>query len=282
MKPARLRILYDVDGWAYHYTAKALQELAPADFEVSLAPLRHRDGAELALGNTPADLVFVLDTPKTRVVRQVLQQKGWPSKLVGASNNGLPRGLPEFFQLYEQADAWIINNQAYWVAVGQLPNTFMIPNGVDLGIFHVQRPPQLRDAAQLALSRRRQEHRGKTRRRGAQVAGGKRRHMSVAAEEAGGRARERRGGDREGAADAKSKPHRLATEVVSAPRLSAAVGARDRRGRAVDEEVEHCGDGAERRRRQRKGGELRRPEVADNGGVGEEVERLGRKRPKRR
>ena len=31
-----LRILYDVDGWAFHHVARALQRHAPADFDREL------------------------------------------------------------------------------------------------------------------------------------------------------------------------------------------------------------------------------------------------------
>jgi hypothetical protein len=53
----------------------------------------------------------------------------------------------------------------------------------------------------------------------------------------------------------------------------------DLRGRPVGEEVEDREGARQERRRDREGRELRRPEVADDGGVHEHVEGLGGQRP---
>ncbi len=139
-----LRILYDVAGWAFHHQARALQKYAPADFQVSLAPLRRPEDAATALGETAVDLVFLLPDSKTQAVREVLRQRGWPSKLVVGWSTGVPRRLATFYELYPKADAWVINNQAYWDTIGRLPRTFMIPNGVDLDVFNVTQPLEAR------------------------------------------------------------------------------------------------------------------------------------------
>jgi hypothetical protein len=66
-----LRIIYDVDGWAYHHQARAMQKYAPPDFEVSIAALElaARMRCRCALGDEPADVVFLLrefSTPRAR------------------------------------------------------------------------------------------------------------------------------------------------------------------------------------------------------------------------
>ena len=55
----------------------------------------------------------------------------------------------------------------------------------------------------------------------------------------------------------------------------------DAGGRPVGQEDAEADDGVQRRRGERERGELRRPQVADDRGVDEQVERLGRQRPER-
>ena len=149
-----LRIIYDVEGWAYFHQAVALRKYAPADFAISLGCLagsnrstagqRSIEEARAVLGDSPVDIVFLLTATQTSVVRAALRETGWQSKLVAGWTDGVPRRYALFHQLYDQADAWIINNLAYWEAIGRLPRTYMIANGVDLEVFNVTRPPRLR------------------------------------------------------------------------------------------------------------------------------------------
>ena len=139
-----LRIVYDVDGWAYHNEALALQKYAPADFAVSIASLPRPEEAPSALGDTPVDVVFLLGESKTKAVRDALRQRGWRSKLVAGWCNGFPHRIGLFNRMRDEADAWIFNNQTTWEATGRLPRTSMIPNGVDLDVFTVKCPPELR------------------------------------------------------------------------------------------------------------------------------------------
>jgi hypothetical protein len=55
-----VRVIYDVDGWAYHRRALALQRQAPDDLDVSIAPLRRRC-ATTALFAEMRDRAPVLD-----------------------------------------------------------------------------------------------------------------------------------------------------------------------------------------------------------------------------
>jgi glycosyltransferase involved in cell wall biosynthesis len=138
-----LRILYDVDGWAYHHRARALRDHAPADFDVSLgrlARLNRQHDAEVALGTDEPDLVFVLSTPAVAAVRRTIDERGWRTKLVGSWNAGWPRQIPLFFDAYRQADAMVINNATAWRRVGCLPRTYLLPNGVDRDVFRVLTP----------------------------------------------------------------------------------------------------------------------------------------------
>jgi hypothetical protein len=57
---------------------------------------------------------------------------------------------------------------------------------------------------------------------------------------------------------------------------------RDVRGRRVGQEVAQRDDGRQQRRGQRERRQLLGPEVPDDGGVDEQVQRLGRQRAQRR
>src|SRR5262249_21308665 len=95
--------------------------------------------------------------------------------------------------------------------------------------------------------------------------------------------RHREGGDQPGDNDpeGEGEPDRLGAELSSDGGLAGATGTCDLRGRPVLQEVEDREDTAEDRRRDAEGRELRAPEVSDDRGVDEEVERLGGKRTQR-
>lgn len=139
-----LRIIYDLEGWAYANRARALQRYAPADFEVSVAPLLQPDGsADLAkaIGDAPMDLLFVLynGPGRPRAIHAAVHERGWNPKLIGCWNAGWPLDLPDFPARYQEADLLIVNNRETWERLGCLPRTALCPNGVDLEIFRVHR-----------------------------------------------------------------------------------------------------------------------------------------------
>jgi glycosyltransferase involved in cell wall biosynthesis len=136
----RLRILYDVDGWAFHNVALALQRYAPDDFSVSIGArgLPHDIGA--ALGREPVDLVFALPDSAAPAIRAELQRRGWSARLIGSRRIGWPLWLDRFHASYRAADAMIVNNPIDWENLGRLPRTYMIPNGVDLERYRVTQP----------------------------------------------------------------------------------------------------------------------------------------------
>jgi glycosyltransferase involved in cell wall biosynthesis len=139
-----VRIIYDVDGWAYHNRALALQKYAPTDFAVSIAALGTPADVARALGDTPVDLVLFLPESPTAAVARALRQRGWHSKLVCSWNTGWPRALDLFCAAYQIADAVIINNQLAWERTGRLPRTHALANGVDLDVFRLTVPIEQR------------------------------------------------------------------------------------------------------------------------------------------
>ncbi|MCZ6774686.1 MAG: glycosyltransferase [Proteobacteria bacterium] len=139
-----LRILYDVDGWSFHNRALALQKYAPDDFDVSLGRYLHEQDLSHALGDRAPDMLLLIRFRSTKLVRQELRQRNWPTKLVTIWNNGWPRGIDRLDEVLDQSDLLIFNNQTAWNNSGRPYGSLCIPNGVDLDIFKVTIPPSER------------------------------------------------------------------------------------------------------------------------------------------
>lgn len=140
----RLRIIYDVDGWAYARRARALQQHAPADFEVTIAPLTRGglDDPGAALGADVPDIVFVMHTAadKAALVSAELRARGWRPRVVGGWNAGWPLWIEQFPARQREADLLIVNNGFAWERLGRPAGTVVCANGVDLRLFRVIRP----------------------------------------------------------------------------------------------------------------------------------------------
>jgi glycosyltransferase involved in cell wall biosynthesis len=145
----RLRIIYDVEGWAYAREARALQKYAPPDFDVSIAPLTRADGVDdpgAVLGHAPFDLVFLMHTSadKARLVNAAIRARGWRPRIVGGWNAGWPLSTAQFPARCREADVVIVNNQQTWERLGRPSHAAVCPNGVDLDEFRVTRPIEQR------------------------------------------------------------------------------------------------------------------------------------------
>jgi hypothetical protein len=147
----RLRILYDVPGWAYHHRADALQKYAPPDFEVSLDR-----------GNTGAfedeyhDIYLQLCYSEVWRLRQHLLARGHDSLIVtgcntGWVNEGPLEGRAHWQQMRVNADWIVFNNRAAWGLALRPERTSWISNGVDRSIFCPTVPPERRKAKVLWL-----------------------------------------------------------------------------------------------------------------------------------
>lgn len=140
-----LRIIYDVEGWAFSNAARALRQQAPADFRVSVSPLMNTEGVldpAAALGNREPDVVFVMHTrpEKPALVHDLLRARGWRPAIVGAWNSGWPLNTEALPARYAQVDALLMNNTIAWQQVQHMPRIHLCPNGVDLDLFRVIQP----------------------------------------------------------------------------------------------------------------------------------------------
>lgn len=126
-----VRIIFDVQGWAYHRRALALQEYAPPDIKITIAP-----GTERWAEGGGMDILFDMNYGHTESVRtQIKQQNHRKLLFVSAFNNGW-QARPEYFaSVCRDAHAVVINNYAYWNNAGRLKGTYHISNGVDRRVF---------------------------------------------------------------------------------------------------------------------------------------------------
>ena len=146
----------------------------------------------------------------------------------------------------------------------------------------LERAPQVRDAAQVALSGEGDERAGKPERGDPEVDVRVVARLAARAEAAEERAGERLAGAGQREADPERDPERLRREPRRPLLPARAGGARDDGGRPVGEEVEDREGAREDGAGEPERGDLRPAEMADDRRVDEDVERLGRQRPERR
>lgn len=130
----RVRIVFDVEGWAYYHRARALQEYAPVDLAIEIVPHQRR----FAPGSF--DLLFDLNYGHVLRTRAELSRRARDAVLLVAFNNGWPNRLDHFAAAKVHAHAVVVNNREFFERSGQLPGTYWISNGVDRRVFACRRP----------------------------------------------------------------------------------------------------------------------------------------------
>jgi hypothetical protein len=103
--------------------------------------------------------------------------------------------------------------------------------------------------------------------------------VPIAAEQVHERPRERRDEPRDEHPGPERQPQRLGGDRGGGLVLAGTVEARHAGGGAVGQEDRQRDDRRQDRRRERQRRELRRAQMTDDGGVGEQVQGLGRERP---
>jgi glycosyltransferase involved in cell wall biosynthesis len=136
MSKYRVRLLYDVPGWAYHSRCVALAKYAPEDFEVVL------DRGNLSrFSEEPFDLNLQLVYPHAGLLRQHLDRLGQKSIIVTGCNTGWfnenrDEGHKYFAQMQSASDWIVFNSRAAWGFSGCPDRTSWIANGVDREVFY--------------------------------------------------------------------------------------------------------------------------------------------------
>lgn len=140
----RIKLLYDVPGWAYAYRCEALAKYAPPDFHVTI-----ERGNLGCFPDDPQDLHLQLCYSEAARLRSHLQRLGQKSIIVTGCNTGWqnegPREGRHHWDTMQNVSDWIIfNSRSAWGRAGQPAKSSWISNGVDREIFACRVPLEKR------------------------------------------------------------------------------------------------------------------------------------------
>lgn len=124
----RVHILYDVEGWAYHRRAVALQKYAPDDMEISIGASR-----QFQPSGTHGVLLQLVYGDLHRVRK--MYGNGRRPYIVAGYNVGAGYRRERLEQLMHNADHVVFNNRDNWDHHNRPDNSSWISNGVDMNIF---------------------------------------------------------------------------------------------------------------------------------------------------
>ena len=137
----KVLILADQPGWCFDRRARALQEYAPAGWDVRVEYFGLCEISDLPFES--ADLIFLLDPQKAKNYRSYFNAAGIKIPLVCAHNSGTGRPGYSMDETLAAADWVIVNNHAAWAANrwGQRDyRAVNISNGVCLKTFRNETP----------------------------------------------------------------------------------------------------------------------------------------------
>jgi glycosyltransferase involved in cell wall biosynthesis len=132
----KLLIIADTPGWCFDRRAAALQDYAPAGWEVRIEYNGLREFSEIPL--EWADAVFLMDPKKVPGLRTYFTAAGLEMPLVSTHNSGVGRPGYSMAETLQAADYVIVNNYAAWAAGRFGKREYRacnISNGVDLRVF---------------------------------------------------------------------------------------------------------------------------------------------------
>jgi len=142
----RVRLLFDIKGWAYHRRCQGLEKYAPDDFEVTIGPDYGR-----AFKRARHDLTLQLCYACTKNVREHIDRAAYGTLVVSGINVA-----------WGSAKAWLKSNQKYahfvlfnsekaWQTGNRPPGTGFISNGIDLETFRPVVPIESRKPTVLSI-----------------------------------------------------------------------------------------------------------------------------------
>jgi len=142
-KKYKVKLLFDVAGWAYYWQCVAMKKYAPEDFEVSIGSeyndIRQKN-YDLILQcafSYAGQLKKCLIVAKQKTLVVSTYSVGW-----GYANTWLDGCIRD-------SDWVIVNNYDMWEKFGKHPKTITISNGVDLDIFGIRKPIEMRKSRVL-------------------------------------------------------------------------------------------------------------------------------------
>ncbi len=134
----RIRLVYDVPGWAYYRRCQGIAKYAPDDFQVDVGSgFPYIDDSTWNI--TGYDLVLNL-MPEQGSLRRLLAKRKERPIIVGGLNVGYGHHTERLRMCENGADHIVVNNRDCWERLGKPEGMTWISNGVDLDIFRVTRP----------------------------------------------------------------------------------------------------------------------------------------------
>lgn len=134
-----IRLLYDIEGWAYFNRCVALQKYKPIDFCVDIGS-NYGD----AFKNKKYDLVLQNAFSYSKPLRECLIKHKYNMILVSVYTVGAGYADSWLDGAIKHSDYVIVNSISMFEKYGKHPKTFPISNGVDLDIFKIRKPIEIR------------------------------------------------------------------------------------------------------------------------------------------
>jgi glycosyltransferase involved in cell wall biosynthesis len=141
-----VRLLYDVDGWAYHRRCLALQKYAPDDFRVTIGGIY---GAEFK--RRKYDLALQLCYDSTDQLARHIKRGGYDIVLVSGLNIAWASARGHLEKQQTFADWTVFNSRLAWSQAGEPERTCYISNGVDREVFYPREDPARRTPKVLSI-----------------------------------------------------------------------------------------------------------------------------------
>jgi len=134
-----IRLLYDVQFWAYYWRCLALQKNAPSDFDVSIG-----SNYGEALSKKKHDLVLQCAYSYAKDLKKCKERHKYDFLIVSSYNVGAGYADHWLNPVIRDSDYVIINSRSMWEKAGKPAKTLQISNGVDLSIFNIRKPIEIR------------------------------------------------------------------------------------------------------------------------------------------
>lgn len=135
----RVLIVYDIEGWAYHHNAMALQKFAPPDFHVTVS-----SSYDKLLQNERFDLILFLPFTHVDKLRTACNSMSVPPLIISVFSVGWGYANDWLEEARSHSDGVIISSYRMWDQSGRLPDTWYVPSGADFDIFNVTEPIEAR------------------------------------------------------------------------------------------------------------------------------------------
>lgn len=134
----RIRLIYDVPGWAYYRRCQGIAKYVPDDFQVDVGRgfPRINEGIWDSRGY---DLILNL-MPDQAALKAVLKRRGDKPVIVSGLNVGYGHHTERLRMCRSGADHIVVNNRDCWERLDKPEGMTWISNGVDLDTFRVKVP----------------------------------------------------------------------------------------------------------------------------------------------